>query len=217
MFVKCIGHGGASALAPANSLRSFGLAARLGADAVEFDVRLVRGRLLVAHTALDACRRRCLELDEAVRWLAAELDPSVELVVDLKTPGTEEPTLAALEREGLLQRATLTSQCRPILARVRSVDPTARTGISIAGPGSRWLQRWGAWRDVVVEGVRDGHYDAVMVHHRIVDRALVERVHAAGAELHAWTVRAAAEVARLSALGVDGIVATDPRVVLRAR
>ena len=217
MFVKCIGHGGASALAPANSLKSFELAARLGADAVEFDVRLVRGRLLVAHTAFDGLRRRCLELDEALRFLAAELDPSVELVVDLKTPGTEEPTLEALEREGLRSRATLTSQCRPILARVRRVDPSARTGVSIGGPGSRLLQRWGVWRDVVIEDIREGHYDMVMAHRRLVDRDLVHRVHAAGAELHAWTVRAAHEVARLKDLNVDGIVATDPRFVVRAR
>ena len=169
------------------------------------------------QTGLDGYRKRCRDLDEALRWLSTLLDAGVGLVVDLKTPGTEAPTLEALEREGLRSRATLTSQCRPILARVRRVDPSARTGVSIAGPGSRLLQRWGAWRDVVIEDIREGHYDVVMAHRGLVDRDLVQRVHAAGAELHAWTVRAAHEVARLKALNVDGIVATDPRFVLRAR
>lgn len=45
-----IGHGGASALVPANTLASFEMAHELGVDMVEFDVRGCRGRLLLAHT-----------------------------------------------------------------------------------------------------------------------------------------------------------------------
>ena len=46
-----IGHRGAAALAPENTLAGFRLAERLGADAVELDVRLVAGRLAVIHDA----------------------------------------------------------------------------------------------------------------------------------------------------------------------
>ncbi len=42
-----IGHGGASALAPANTLASFDAALELGVDMVEFDVRGWRGELSV--------------------------------------------------------------------------------------------------------------------------------------------------------------------------
>ncbi len=210
----CIGHAGASALARANSLDSFALAAALGADVVEFDVRLWRGRVLLAHTVFDAHRHRCLELDAALRWLAREVD--VQVMVDLKTPGTEAPVVEALRRHGLLDRAVIASQCRGLLRRVRELEPRARVAISIAGRLSRRVQRWDVWRDEVVAEVREGGYTAVMVHRRLVDAALVDRVRDAGVQLHAWTVREFREVAPLERLGVDGIVTADPRLLARA-
>jgi glycerophosphoryl diester phosphodiesterase len=213
--MKSIGHGGASAFAPANSLRSFRLAEQLGADAVEFDVRLVRGRLLMAHTVVDGCRPGCLPFEEGIAWLARELDGRIELVVDLKSPRIEEPVLASIARHGLGHRVTLTSQCRPILARVRALEHEARTAISIAGRVSRACQRWTDWRDEVVGELGAGAYDAVMVHRSLVDVRLVERVHSAGAEIHAWTVRGGRQAEALMEMDVDGIVTTDPRLVPR--
>jgi glycerophosphoryl diester phosphodiesterase len=180
---------------------------------LEFDVRAWRGRLVLAHTVLDAGRPGCLELEPALRWLAAELDERVQLVVDLKSVGTEAAVLDALRRHGLLERAILTSQCRPVLRRIHELGPGTRTGISVAGRVSRRVQRWGPWRDEVVADVAAGHYSAVMVHRRLVDRQLVEHVREAGAQVHAWTVRGAGEAATLSRLGVDGIVTVDPRLV----
>ncbi|MGG7381507.1 glycerophosphodiester phosphodiesterase family protein, partial [Escherichia coli] len=49
-----IGHGGASALAPANTLASFDAALEVGVDMVEFDVRGRHGELVLAHTLLHA-------------------------------------------------------------------------------------------------------------------------------------------------------------------
>jgi glycerophosphoryl diester phosphodiesterase len=213
--VKCIGHAGASALAPANTLASFALAARLGADVVEFDVRLARGRLVLAHSVLDV-RRRCLGLDEALGWLRREAGEGVGLLADLKNPGTERPLVDALRRHGLLERTVVASQCPPILARVRDAEPRVRTAISVAGVLSRRRQRWGAWRDEVLAALRAGRYRALMVHHRLADAALVERVHEAGAEVHAWTVRGPQDARALAGLDLDGIVTTDPRLVAAA-
>jgi glycerophosphoryl diester phosphodiesterase len=214
--IRCIGHGGASALAPANTLRSFALAAEFGVDLVEFDVRMARGRLLLAHTVFDAFRPGCLELEEALRWAASELDGAIELVVDLKTPGIESAVVGALRRHRLLERSVLASQCPPILRRVRQLEPRARTGISVGGRFARRLQRWGEWREEVLGDLRRGRYAALMVHHGLVDAALVERVRDAGAELHAWTVRGRDDAIALSRLGVDGIVTGDPRLLATA-
>jgi glycerophosphoryl diester phosphodiesterase len=207
----CIGHAGASARARANSLESFALAARLGADVLEFDVRLCRGRLLLAHTILDARRPGCLAVDDALRWLAREVD--AQLLVDLKSPGIEDAVTAGLRRHGLAERAVITSQSRALLRRVREVEPRIRVAISVAGIVSRRIQRWDEWRHEVVAEVRERRYGAVMVHRRLVDAALVERVHDAGAELHAWTVSVRSDIAALAPLGIDGIVTTDPALV----
>jgi glycerophosphoryl diester phosphodiesterase len=212
--VLCIGHAGASALAPPNTLRSFEIAMRLGVDVVEFDVRTARRRLFLAHMVLDAWRPGCLELEQALRWLAREADERLELVVDLKTPGAEDAVIGALRRHRLLQRAVLASQCPPTLRRVRAIEPSARTAISVAGPLSRLAQRWGDWRAAVLAELRAGRYCALMAHRRLVDVPLVESVRATGAQLHAWTVSGAADAAALARLGVDGIVTADPRVVV---
>lgn len=210
----CIGHAGASALAPPNSLRSFELAMRLGVDVVEFDVRAAFARLWVAHTVLDAWRPGCLELDGALRWLAREADERLELVADLKTPGSEEAVVRAVRRHGLLRRTTFASQCSPILRAVHASEPSARTAISVAGWLSRVAQGWGDWRAEVLAELRTGRYCALMAHRRLVDAPLVESVRATGAQLHAWTVSAAGDATALVRLGVDGIVTADPRVLL---
>jgi len=44
-----IGHGGAAGHAPANTLRSLGLALQMGVDMVEFDVRPCRDALVLLH------------------------------------------------------------------------------------------------------------------------------------------------------------------------
>lgn len=211
--MQCIGHAGASEIAPANSLESFALAAELGADLIEFDVRAWRGRLLLAHTAFDAQFGRCLRLDDALAELRTERYDGIGFVVDLKTAGTAQPVVDALRAHGLFERALITSQCPPYLAAVRRVAPAARVGISVAGRFSRRLQRWGQWRPEVLAALRDGHYDALMAHHRLIDRELVEQVGAAGAELHAWTVGCPDAMRSLADLGVDGVVTGDPRLV----
>jgi len=210
---RCIGHGGASALAPANSLQAFALAAELGADMVEVDVRRFGGRLVLAHSLLDACRPGCLELEPALRWLAAECDEQVGVVIDLKSAGIEQAVVDALVRQGLLERAIVASQCRPILHRVRNAAPRVRTAISVAGALSRRAQGWGAWRDAVVAELRTGKDRALMAHRRLVDADLVDRVRDAGAELYAWTVRRPAEVVALAPFELDGIVTGDPRLL----
>ena len=214
--MKCIGHAGASTLIPGNTMRSFLLAADLGADVIEFDVRRVGGRTVLAHNPWGGAVPGCLGLDDALRALAGPPFERVELIADLKNAGAAGPVVDALRRHGLLERTLISSQCRPILAGVRRHDPAARTAISVAGRLSRGLQRWRDWREEVVAAVRDGRYAAVMVHHRLVDEALVERLGAAGAAVHAWTVRERADVRALSGLGVDGVVAGDPRMVLEA-
>jgi glycerophosphoryl diester phosphodiesterase len=211
--MKCIAHGGASAVAPPNTIRSFELAQDLGADAVEFDVRLHGGRVVVAHTVLDAFRPGRLELGDAVRWLAERTNCGLELIVDLKTRGTERPAVETLRAHGLLERSTFTSQVPALLRGVREADPGARCAIAVAGRASRFVAGWREWREELATELRAGRYTAVMAHRRLVDADLVDRVRGAGAELHAWTVRHAGEATRLADLGVDGIVTPDPRVV----
>jgi glycerophosphoryl diester phosphodiesterase len=54
---------------------------------------------------------------------------------------------------------------------------------------------------------------AMTLNHRVVTRAAVERCHAHGIAVFAWTVNDAETARRLDGLGVDGVITDDPRVL----
>lgn len=123
-----VGHRGAGALAPENTLRSFEAALALGVDAIEFDVLdLAGGPLVLAHSndlaelshgaAAGTARGLSLvelrevapelpTLDEALAFLS-ERDVGVH--VDLKLTTRLDEVADALERHGLAERAVVSS------------------------------------------------------------------------------------------------------------
>jgi glycerophosphoryl diester phosphodiesterase len=147
----CIGHRGAAALAPENTLRSFRAALEAGVDMVEFDVLgLGSGELVVAHShdlhevshgatdgtlrdlSLAALRELAPELptlDEALAFFVEEA-PGLGVHVDLKEAAVTETLLAALRHHGLVERTLVSSFHRSALRRLARVEPALRTGIS---------------------------------------------------------------------------------------
>jgi glycerophosphoryl diester phosphodiesterase len=53
---------------------------------------------------------------------------------------------------------------------------------------------------------------AAMLHWQVVSRRVVDRCHAAGAPVLAWTVPSREALHALDELGVDGVIADDPRI-----
>jgi len=145
-----VGHRGAAALAPENTLGAFETALALGVDAIEFDVLdLVGGPLVLAHSndlhevshgaASGTVRDRSLAelrelapdlptLDEALAFFA-DL-PGVIAHVDLKLTGRLDELVASLERHGLAGRAVVSSFHRESLATVARAAPDLRIGFT---------------------------------------------------------------------------------------
>ena len=211
MFER-IGHGGASALAPGNTLESFDAALSLGVDMIEFDVRAWRGELVLAHTILHAAAGRAVALESALDHLAAARFGSLSVNVDVKHAGCEAALLDALRRRGLLGRALLSSQVPDVIDRLRVREPRARLGISVGGRLARASRRWGDWRAHVLAGLACGRWHALMAHHRLVDDRLLAQVSARSGRLYAWTVNDRGAIASLRALGVHGVATADPRL-----
>jgi len=207
-----IGHGGASALAPANTLASFDAALNVGVDMIEFDVRAHCGELVLAHTILHARRRRNVRLHEALAHLSNPRFAEVELNVDLKHHGCESQLLDELRHWGLLRRTLISSQVPEVLDRVRELDRHARVGISVGGRVARISRRWRDWRGEVLEGLAARRWDALMAQHRLIDDRLLEEVSGRRALLYAWTVNERIAMQRLLGLGVHGIATGDPRL-----
>ena len=227
-----VGHKGAAHLAPGNTLASFGAAVRAGVEMIEFDVLSERpdgsGRLLLAHDyhALAAAPAPALTLEEGLEHLASDAYAGIELDVDVKLPGYGARVVAALRAAGLIERALVSSTFPQELDAMRAIEPTLRVGWSVPrarrdytespltiAPALALLAGYRAWLPRRARGaLRAGRFDAIMAHWRLVTRALVRAVADGGGELYVWTVDDAAQMRRLAALGVDGIITNDPRL-----
>lgn len=226
-----VGHKGAALLAPGNTLAAFDAALSAGVDMIEFDVLSEHpdgsGRLLIAHdhTALRNTSEP-LSLEQALTHLAGERFAKLELDVDVKQPGYGLRVVAALQEAGLLKRSLISATYPDELDLIKRSVPDARVGWSIprarrdyttslltALPALALLSGLRAWLPRRArEALRQGRFDAIMAHWRLVSNALVSAVRQGGGELYVWTVDDAEEIERLTALGVDGIITNDPRL-----
>lgn len=211
-----MGHRGAHAVVKGNTLASFDAALDLGVDMIEFDVCAVRGRLGIAHNPVEGRLFGCLPLDAGLEHLALARFDSIELNVDIKQVGCEPGALEALRRHDLLERSLVSSRLPAVLDRVRELEPEARTGLSVGGALTRRLTGLHDWTRLVADALAAGRFQALMAHHRLVDRELVSRVKDAGAELYAWTVDESTQIDRLTGLEVTGITTNDPRLFVTA-
>jgi glycerophosphoryl diester phosphodiesterase len=214
-----IGHRGAAALAPENSLAAIEAAASCGADVVELDVL---DGLVVAHgpeVPVDAPR-----LDEALA-LAASLGLAVQ--VDVKLRGLEAGVAVALRRHGLLERSFVSSFSLPILVAFAAVEPRLPraftypkdrlgvTGSRVLGPVTkpalaalrallpRRLPRW----------LRAAGASAATLNWAVVTPAAIEVCHRRSIAVYAWTVNEPALAITLVESGIDGIISDDPRII----
>lgn len=206
-----IGHGGASALAPANTLASFDAALHAGVDMVEFDVRACDGRLVLAHTVLHS-RRRPLPLGQALRHLSLPRFSTLAFNLDVKHAGCEAAVIEELHHRGLLARSVVSSQVVAVLDAFRLREPRLATGISVGGRVARASRGWRGWRAAVLQGLTVGRWQALMAQHRLIDARLQEDVASRGGRLYAWTVNDLPRLDRLRQLGADGVVTADPRL-----
>ena len=146
-----IGHRGAAALAPENTLRSFRAARDLAVDLIEFDVlELATGDLVIAHSddlhevshgaavgsvrdqSLAALREVAPELptlDEGLEFFRAEA-PEVGVHVDLKSPSSVARIVAELRRFGLVERTFASSFHLSALRELSRLEPAIRTGVA---------------------------------------------------------------------------------------
>jgi glycerophosphoryl diester phosphodiesterase len=218
-----VGHRGAAALAPENSLAAIEAGASAGVGVVELDLSWrADGAVVLAHGP--AIPAGAPSLDEGLE-LVARLGLAVQL--DVKVGGTESEVAAALRRHGLEERAFVSSFSLPILRafavalpglprsltypedrlRVsarRMLRPAVRSGLAVLRarlprrlPG--WLERAGA--------------QAATLNWAVVTPDAVAACHAVGAAVYVWTVNEPVLATTLVASGIDGIIMDDPRIL----
>lgn len=218
-----IGHRGAAAVAPGNSLEGLAAAVHAGADLVEFDLD---AELRLGHPG----ERRLgppPSLEQALAFLAPH---AIGVQIDLKRAGVETRAAAAVRAARLEGRVAVSSNSAGSLARLAREAPELtriigypRDRLGVAGaPWPDVASRTGATALRALMPLRvpllleRGEPAALALHHALVSAAAVTAVHARGCALIAWTVNTAPGVERLARLGVDAIVSDDPQMALEA-
>jgi glycerophosphoryl diester phosphodiesterase len=229
-----VGHKGAHHIEPGNTLASFDAALHHDVDMIELDVLSEHadgsGRLLVAHDYEDMRSREPLSFEDALAHLSGEAFAGIEFDVDIKLPGYEMRVLEALRERDLVARTLISGMFPSGLARIRAAEPSLRLGWSVprvrrdyttdmltAIPALAMLTGYRATLPRRVRtALREGRFDAIMAHWRVVTPALLRAVAQGGGEIYVWTVDDARMIAKLTAMGVDGIITNDPRLFSRS-
>ena len=224
-----IGHRGAPALVPENTIESFRAAIEVGVDLVEFDVTAAAdGRLVVAHGAEDVVATTPT-LDDVLRFFADEAQ-GVGVHLDLKLTRRERDVVAALRRYDLVERSFVSSYYLRTARGIAAADPAVRTGFTMprrifrlsedgrsAGVARiglrllRWVTPFAVGPVLALTRASD-----VVLHHTAVTSGGVRAAHARGAAVVAWTVDDHDELARVERAGVDAVVSNDPRLFVSA-
>lgn len=214
-----VAHRGASAELPENTLPAFARAIELGADVIEADIRLTKdGVALILHDAnldrttsgsgplraLTSTKARALDAGGGahIPSLTEVLETArgkVRVNLDIKEVEAVGPAAAAVTALDMARSVTFISFLPEVWEALEDVNPgcpVIHLVDSAAGLASM------AMGDVGTQS----HMAGVGVPAAIVTMGLVERMQRHGQGVFAWTVDDDAEMRRLIALGVNGIV-----------
>lgn len=225
-MTRIIGHRGASASHPENTIEAFRAAADQGADGVELDVRRTADDVLVvvhdAHLSDGRLVRdtSSADLPESVPTLSEALEACADLWLNIEIknmpddPDYDSEHGLSIAVAGLIaafeaaDRVIVSSFNMDSVDRIRSIDATMPLA---------WLV-WGQAdpRSLVERAVAHG-LQAIHPHDLLVDRSFVERAHDAGLAVNVWTVDERRRISELVGWGVDGIITNSPAEAVAAR
>lgn len=215
-----IGHRGARAYEPENTLRSFKKALDLGVDAVELDVRKTRdnklvvihdadvkrttnGKGLVAELTLKEIKELSAEKGEKIPTLDEALDfldTKVKILIELKEPGLEKAVLSTVHAKKAEKSVIIVSFLEEALRTVRQLDENIETGLIYAKH---------AKPEKTALELRAGY---LLPLYRFTHTANVERAHKNGLKVLVWTINTPEEAEEFAKKGVDGIASDKPDI-----
>jgi glycerophosphoryl diester phosphodiesterase len=215
-----IGHRGAAALAPENTLEALEAGVAAGADLLEFDVG---EGLVLGHPGVEP-EGSPPTLDDALAYIAST---GAGAHIDLKLEGAEPEVAATVRRHGLGERTLVSSTSRSVLRRLFGQAP--ELALALGYPEDRHGVSSVPWPKPVVAAsitavgpllqarlprlLAGAHAEALALHQALVTDALVRRIHDRGFAVIAWTVNHPEAVERLAGRWVDAIVSDDPGMV----
>ena len=231
-----IGHRGASAVAPENTMAAFREAIAAGSDGIEFDVRLTGdGVPVIIH---DNTLRRTTGLPHRVAdltWQEFEnLDagvPSLEqlfalfeandllLFLEMKVDSTAEHAPLAeaccklIEENSFQQRVFIECFDLKALEVVKNIDSEIKT----AALFQPTLSRPSLSDQRIIDQTKAIGASALALHYRLARQSLVEKAIDENFRVAVWTVDDASWIARARSLGIEALITNNPAAMLAHR
>ncbi|MEM7219178.1 MAG: glycerophosphodiester phosphodiesterase family protein [Pseudomonadota bacterium] len=219
-----IGHRGAAGLAPENTLASFRAALAHRAAAVECDLYLVDGELLVIHDdKLDRTtngtgrvastplnRIRALdagggEPPPLIAEVLQTLPTTVALNIELKGPQTAGPTARLIARLQPRQAVLVSSFDHDELRAFRALDE-----ITPVGP----LYHRGVSTTGMIQTARELQAATINLADRLATAQRIGEIRAEGFGVLVYTINSPERAAELRSLGATGVFTDRPDIVL---
>jgi glycerophosphoryl diester phosphodiesterase len=211
-----LGHRGARRYAPENTLAAFDLSLEHGADGFEFDVRCTSNKQsIICHDPrLNrlVIRKHTLKQLQASYASEKEWPPSLEDVLDryarsaflnieVKVRGMEKLVARTVKRTRPQRGYFISSFLPSVVRELHAIDGSLVLG---ALAQTRWqLRRWSKLPVTYV-----------VPHYRLLSPRLIEKLHAAGKTVITWTVNDPRQMLRAAAMGVDGIISDDTKLLV---
>ena len=226
---KIVAHRGASGYAVENSLAAFRKAVEMAADMVELDVFVLQdGAVVCFHddelerltgvkgriTDYNLSELNQLSLSDGSRiplltQALGVLDKQLRVNIELKGPGTAEPTYHVLQEAIREQGWKLTdfhvsSFRHDELRRMRELDTDIELGIL---PTSSLSETLAVGKELNAYSINANRAS--------LDEEAVAAIRDAGFRVYVWTVNAPGDIRRVLDLGVDGLITNYPDRVQR--
>lgn len=225
-----IAHRGASAYAPENSLDAFRMAAEMGADLVEVDIRVTRDGVpvvchdntltrvfgieaVIAERTYDELRlltpQGLMPIPTFDEVVAACAEQNVGLYLDIKDFDAElgAKIINSLWRHSVMGRSIAGSFRADWLADIKVAEPKLMTSILF---GAVQLDPVALAHSIRADFVHPCWERRAAQPHTLLTPQWVERVHDAGLGIVCWHEERPEEIAALRALGVDAICSDTP-------
>ena len=217
-----MGHRGAAALEPENTLLSITRAMEIGVDAVEIDVRLSKDKeIVVIHDstvdrttngtgpvssyALKEMKKLDAGKGETIPTLDKVIDligHKVRLIIELKEEGTERKVVELIKRNNLDDNVYVISFWHSLVKTVKEMDSRIKTGVLLVGcPVDACI-------------ATRASANALVMKYTFVNSKFVEIAHEEGLKVFIWNIDDRQLLKAYADMRVDGIGSNDPRVLV---
>ncbi|MBT3269110.1 hypothetical protein HN371_18330 [Candidatus Poribacteria bacterium] len=218
-----VGHRGAAAVLPENTVRGFEYAIGLGCDYTECDVHLTRdSRLIVMHdTTVDRTTNgsgaigdmtfdeiRALDAGDGLQVptfveVLSTTSTRIRLLCELKGEGVVEAAVGAVTQLGLPAQVVFTSFNMGRLKRVKEIDDTLEIGAILPNPS-----------DDDIPMAHDLGATAIGVQYKNMSIRRVEQALDLGMHIRAWNPDELDEMKAMIGLGVSGVSSNRPDILV---